>query len=647
MASLLTASKRLLLLGLLCISPLAVWAQTFAPQGAEYSLGALPGDQVFSSVDLTPNGGYVVWEDSVIDGNGRGIGAFALDANFSPRFGAFRVNQRTAGNQEKPRVAVFKTGAAAIVWESGGQKFRNICARFLNPAGTFTTTNDIRLNGSTNTDQITPAVTFMTNGNAFVVWSSWNYSVSNMFMQDIRAQIVKTNGALVGTNFYVNGTSLTAPTEQFNQRSPAVATLANGNIVVAWVSENQTQPGDPYYTNWFHIYARLFNPGGVALGPEFRVNTDLVTMCANPAVGGTSDGGFTVAWSQQPLRRVPEGWDVYARTFAADGTAGNPAARVNTYTFGDQYGPRVSRVGDDQMIVWSSLGQDGSWEGVYAQFFASGVPFGAEFRVNTTTPSRQVYPAVASDGAGRFLVTWSSFVSGNSSDLPHFDLFAQRYAAGQPLPVPSAPFVTALSQYSLGVTWPELAGFPLSAYEVYQDGSPTATATVTSNMWVATGLAPGTTHSFQLAFVLAGGQRSPLSPAGSNTTWGLDLSGQFGTPDGLPDDWQRLYFGTKTSDWDSPNVDSDGDGASNWQEFLAGTNPRDPNSVFKQWMTHTLKGQVLAWSTVAGCVYQVQVTTDFQNWASYGPPRFAAGSGDSLTLPGGQTGSYYRVTRVQ
>src|ERR1051326_1273320 len=272
MASLLTASRRLLTQGLLSVLPSIAWAQTFSPQGGEYSLGGLPGDQVFPNVSVTTNGGYVVWEDNTIDGNGHGIGALRLDNNFSPLFGAFRVNQRTAGDQEKPQVAASSHGGAAMVWQGGGQRFANVYARFLNSSGTFTTTNDIRVNTRTNTDQVTPAVTFMANGNVFVVWSSWDYSITNNSMTDIRAQILKTNGAPVGTNFYVNGSNPGAPTELYNQRSPAVTTLANGNILVTWVSESQglSELQLLQGANWIHIYARLYSPTGVPLGPEFR-----------------------------------------------------------------------------------------------------------------------------------------------------------------------------------------------------------------------------------------------------------------------------------------------------------------------------------------------------------------------------------------
>jgi len=45
--------------------------------------------------------------------------------------------------------------------------------------------------------------------------------------------------------------------------------------------------------------------------------------------------------------------------------------------------------------------------------------------------------------------------------------------------------------------------------------------------------------------------------------------------DGLPNDWEQQYFNSTTIA--SPTADSDGDGQSNYAEFVTGTNPLDPN----------------------------------------------------------------------
>ena len=45
--------------------------------------------------------------------------------------------------------------------------------------------------------------------------------------------------------------------------------------------------------------------------------------------------------------------------------------------------------------------------------------------------------------------------------------------------------------------------------------------------------------------------------------------------DGMPNDWEQQYFGSTTAA--SPTADDDGDGNSNYAEFVAGTNPTDPN----------------------------------------------------------------------
>src|SRR5205823_4399359 len=135
-----------------------------------------------------------------------------------------------------------------------------------------------------------------------------------------------------------------------------------------------------------------------------------------------------------------------------------------------------------------------------------------------------------------------------------FDLFAQRYtSAAQVLNAPGAPIVSALSSNALSVTWPALGGFSVSSYEVYADGAVTPTVFVTNTWWTMNNLAASSTHTFRLDYVLADGQRSPLSASASGTTYGTLSWG------GIPYDWMTYYFGNDAFNWPSPSADIDGD----------------------------------------------------------------------------------------
>jgi hypothetical protein len=104
-----------------------------------------------------------------------------------------------------------------------------------------------------------------------------------------------------------------------------------------------------------------------------------------------------------------------------------------------------------------------------------------------------------------------------------------------------------------------------------------------------------------------------------------------------------LYWGTKPSDWQPGWADSDGDGVSNFDEFLAGTDPTDPNSVLRIHVTSNQQGRWLNWTTQPGFIYQVQSSADARAWVDFGAPRLAPGTTDSVTINGPQGSGFYRL----
>ncbi|MDB6125898.1 MAG: hypothetical protein JWQ71_4891 [Pedosphaera sp.] len=616
--------KTLGILSLAVIGPAIVSGQSgYVPQAGEYlPAGGLPGDQTHPRLSLSSSGGFLVWDDNITDGSGLGISAVKLDSSFSPSLGVFRVNQQGTNDQEKPNLALLSNGGAAFVWQGGKQGFQHIYARFLSSSNTWVT-GDVQVNTSATKYQVNPSIAALTNGNVVVTWSSYNQEGANS-LQGVYAQILSPSGQKVGSEFMVNQFT------SFNQRTPAVTGFMNGNFLVTWVSEQQR------FENSVDIYARLYSGSGAPLGNEFLVNTS-TNVCANPAAASAIDGTFIITWSEKDVIVQNNSWDISARQFSSTGTGG-VAKYVNTQRYGDQFAPQISVRGTDYMVIWTSMGQDGSREGVYGQFLTGNGSFsGTEFRVNTTTASQQFHPAIASDNAGRFVVAWSGFTGLQNS----FDLYAQRFAAfQQPLLAPDPPLVSPISSSRLTATWPPLAGFNVSYYELFIDGSPTGVIT-TNNMWTLTGLAPATTHAFRFDYVLADGRHSPLSGTTTAKTWDEDNNG-----DGIPDDWQALYWGANSANWPPASTQLSPYGPTIQQVFQWGSNPLDPSTWLTTQLTPTPQGLFLSWNTKPGYIYQVESSTDFHNWTSLGALRFAAGTTDSVYVGLGSK-SYYRIKRVR
>ena len=102
-------------------------------------------------------------------------------------------------------------------------------------------------------------------------------------------------------------------------------------------------------------------------------------------------------------------------------------------------------------------------------------------------------------------------------------------------------------------------------------------------------------------------------------TLGVDSDG-----DGIPDAWEQsqLYAGgvmPGENGWDlslmARDGDFDGDGISNWHEYIAGTFATDPSDYLALQITETLPGHNrLRFFGIHGKVYSLEYSTDLQTW---------------------------------
>ena len=102
--------------------------------------------------------------------------------------------------------------------------------------------------------------------------------------------------------------------------------------------------------------------------------------------------------------------------------------QINQYTTDEQYQPAVASDGLGRYIVtWTSDGQDGSRFGVFTRRFgADGSPLGDEYQAPTTTSGDQWYSAVAANADGDTIINWTQSISVS----PYSQLvFGQQYDA--------------------------------------------------------------------------------------------------------------------------------------------------------------------------------------------------------------------------
>ncbi len=364
----------------------------------------------------------------------------------------FQVNSVTANYQAAAAIAPTGATGFVVTWNSYGQdgSSRGVFAQRFDALGA-PEGPELPVNTFTTGAQGLPAVAGDGTGEFVVAWTSYvqDGSAAGVFARRYDA----TGGPLSG-EFLVN--TFTAD----DQKGVSVAVDPVGNFAAAWWSVAQDGSAEGVYT-------QRYDANGVTIGGETRVNAFTTGQQWRPSVAAAAAGTFVVAWSSDEQDGDAHG--VFARSFDALGAPVGGEIPVNQFTTGEQTAPAVATDAEGNfVVVWSSAGQDGSNEGIWARHFtAAGAPTGNERRINVTTLGPQSDPAIAGDGDGGFVVTWQ--------DETLADVFARRLdatgaPAGREFRVNTfttssqrRPSVAALSTGEFTVVWE--SSFQLGASE--------------------------------------------------------------------------------------------------------------------------------------------------------------------------------------
>jgi len=392
-----------------------------SPAAAGSQAQAAAGNQTDPSVATAADGSYVVTWTSTVLGNSDIIGE-RFDSNGTPMGNpgtplvkTFAVNTTLAGNQIGSCVAMDTAGDFVVVWSGTGpntdllNNTSDVYGQLFGPGGKVG--SQFQINQYLPGVQSQPRVAMAGDGTFVVTWTS--YGQSGNASAAVFAREYTLAGAPLTNEFQVSAASPLART------LPDVAIDNAYNVVVTWA-------GDFQDTSTWGVYGKYYNANGL-ISTELKLNnmTDyrgsfsslgaLDVKSTSPRVSMDNSGNFVVTWAN--VSNATTGYDIYARRFAAGGTARDAnEVLVNTTAPGWQVMPDVAVANNgDYTVVWTSYGQDNAEVnnpalrdyGIYARmYYADGTDYfdstlqrkPLEYRVNATAVGNQIAPVVDRKG---------------------------------------------------------------------------------------------------------------------------------------------------------------------------------------------------------------------------------------------------------
>jgi hypothetical protein len=215
---------------------------------------AQPGGQDLPRIAAHANGDLViVWRDN--SGNdGSGWGVFGRTYSAAGGFGdTFQVNTTTTGTQYNPDVATLADGGFVVVWEDhnglDGSSYATFAQRY--DSNGAAAGDAFVVNENTNGAQYQAKVSGLATGGFVVAF----YNDTGDYWGDVYLREFDASGQPVDGDRRVNGG--TAGVYR-GDSAPAIADLGNGNFVVAWQADNNSDgSGSGIYQRVFGDTAEL------------------------------------------------------------------------------------------------------------------------------------------------------------------------------------------------------------------------------------------------------------------------------------------------------------------------------------------------------------------------------------------------------
>ena len=280
---------------------IVTWSEYSGVRVRRYSAAGEPQGASFTIP--TSLGGSIFWVDAAMDRDGDLVVTWMHMPRYSyfevvtqrfnaagvPQGAAIRVVPTGEEHLAYPAVAMADDGAFVVTWTNGGESAWLLYAQRYSPSGealgpTF-------LVNSESAGHAQEAEAAMDPNGDFII--SWVVGAG------IYARRYNAAGEALGPGFRVD-------TFPAGSHGPSVAFDGEGDFVISW--ENRDPDGGGYGN-----YARRYNAAGVPSGSEFLVNSRTAGWQYNPSVAADDDGDVVIAWTSE--QQDVSGTGVYAQRY--------------------------------------------------------------------------------------------------------------------------------------------------------------------------------------------------------------------------------------------------------------------------------------------------------------------------------------------
>jgi len=350
------------------------------------------------------------------------LAAQASQAPSTERTIEVRANTYTKSTQHDAALDIAPNGNVLVAWGSRRQEmgsygiFGQLFDGLGRPLGTELHINEYMPHG-----QVEPAVAFASDGSAWVAWTSFEQDGSGggVYLRRLSAE---------GATLTADGIEVQAnQTALGDQVDPSICALANGNLVVSWLTA--TVEGERL------AMARVFDGSGQAVGDEFALGEDASGLESLPTLAAAGEG-FVAAWARTAGDgKTPAG--VYTRTFNAAGEATTSEFMASGNDFG-AVEPSLDGYAEGFALAWMSLSSSGEYQVRSQAFGLDGQLRGAAHCIDAPQTGFQNGAIVAMDESGAYTLLFNRFGfaerTGSQEDGIQSTVWSQEFSvAGAPV----------------------------------------------------------------------------------------------------------------------------------------------------------------------------------------------------------------------